>query len=205
MKAELEKKLSEIEEINQKPSELFDDNDTSGNKIYLFQTPSKKNAMAEKALSSRTPTSKQEKTPIKSLRVLVEKSDLPNTPTTSRKKLTPIPESSRTPRNQPRKRLNSNVYFSNNSESESVSEDEEYQPDGDNVDDDDDESEEEVEDHSNDDEEEEKNKSPKKLVKGSQARKTHVPITPCRRSSRNKIIYTDYVGPIVFLIYPPTR
>ncbi|XP_053977529.1 origin recognition complex subunit 2 [Hylaeus volcanicus] len=67
--------LENIEEIAQKPVELFSSNDVSGATLYGFQTPSKKNAMSEKANLCRTPvTSKKGKEliPIVSLERLNE-------------------------------------------------------------------------------------------------------------------------------------
>ncbi|XP_076300972.1 LOW QUALITY PROTEIN: origin recognition complex subunit 2-like [Lasioglossum baleicum] len=53
----LRKELNDIEETVQKPVELFSSNDVSGQTLYKFQTPSKKNAMTQKASLCRTPVS----------------------------------------------------------------------------------------------------------------------------------------------------
>ncbi|KAK0173106.1 hypothetical protein PV328_006349 [Microctonus aethiopoides] len=180
---DLEKQLEDIEEEIQKPSELFHDEDISGNRIYGFQTPSKKNAMVQKALSSRTPnTSKIISTPksIKPLRIVLEKiNTIPDTPNSARRKSVRIQELIKTRKRQ--------VHFS--SESESVSEDSEFMPSNSES------SENETEnENENDDEDEKKeNETPKKANKFMQMQKVLNPITPCRRGrSKNNIVYRDY-------------
>ncbi|KAF7995731.1 hypothetical protein HCN44_006838 [Aphidius gifuensis] len=196
LKEELENELKNIEEDTQKASELFlDEEDVSGNKIYGFQTPSKKNAMIQKALLSRTPTTTTTKIDPKITKiacVLTEKINIPpTTPKSSKKKLPKILEASKTPVRSTRS-SHPQIHFASDSD-ESISEDSEFIPTDEDDDDDDDDGDgdiksEEEKDHSNDDEPDE-NSSPKRKLLKNQL----VPITPCRRGrSRNKIIYNEY-------------
>lgn len=173
MKEELEKELEGVDEEVQKASVLFDDEDISGNKIYGFQTPVKKNAMTQKALQSRTPRTPSSGKNLMSVRVLAEKID----------QLSPTRKSKSSARVR---------FFS---ESESVSEDSEYVPSDDSADDDDIESE---EDHDESDAENDAgNVTPKKNK--AAAKKIQTPITPCRRGRpKNNIVYRDYVSCFYF-------
>ncbi|XP_015109849.1 origin recognition complex subunit 2 [Diachasma alloeum] len=181
IKEELEKELETIDEDVQKPKELFDDEDVSGNKMYGFQTPSRRNAMAQKALQSRTPV--RSATPkSRAVRILLDKID----PTTPPKSILSN-KSTRVPQTKKRQ-----VYFP--SDSESVSEDSEYVPS--NNEDDDDEEEEEgangTREDSQDDNEDSENETPRRNLKDFK-RKIPVPITPCRRGrSKNNITYQDF-------------
>ncbi|XP_057330504.1 origin recognition complex subunit 2 [Microplitis mediator] len=171
LKEELEKELEGVDEEVQKATVLFDDEDISGNKIYGFQTPVKKNAMTQKALQSRTPrTPSSSGKNLMSVRVLAEKID----------QLSPTRKS----------KSGARVRFF--SESESVSEDSEFVPSDDSADDDDDEIE-SAEDHDESDAENDAgNVTPKKSIKAA-AKKIQTPITPCRRGrSKSNIVYRDY-------------
>ncbi|XP_063990360.1 origin recognition complex subunit 2 [Diachasmimorpha longicaudata] len=184
-KEELERELETIEEDVQKPKELFDNDDISGTKIYGFQTPSRKNAMAQKALQSRTPA--RPATPeSRTVRVLVHKID----PTAPPKSILSN-NSTKDPRTMKRQ-----VYFPSDSESESVSEDSEYVPSN-NEDEEDDEEDEDKEGENgtaedSEDDNNSEDETPKKNLK-SFKRKVPVPITPCRRGrSKNNIAYQDF-------------
>ncbi|XP_011303033.1 origin recognition complex subunit 2 [Fopius arisanus] len=185
LKEELEKELETIEEDVQKPKELFDDEDVSGNKMYGFQTPSRKNGMAQKALQSRTPA-RSETPRSRAARVLLHKIDDDIVTKSPAAKSILVKNSTRIPEIKKRQ-----VYFP--SDSESVSEDSEYIPSNDEDDD------EEVEDEENEtaenslsDNENSDDGSPRILRKGLK-RKVPVPITPCRRGrSKNNIQYKDF-------------
>lgn len=56
--------------------ELFSKDDVSGKTLYKFQTPSKKNAMTEKANLYRTPVSSKKHTVKGEPRVFLERLDL---------------------------------------------------------------------------------------------------------------------------------
>ncbi|KAH0560842.1 origin recognition complex subunit 2 [Cotesia glomerata] len=170
---ELEKELAGIDEEVQRSTILFDDKDVSGNRIYGFQTPVKKNAMTEKAKQSqtlRTPASVSKN--LMSVRVLAEKID----------ELSPAKVRSAVKKRQ--------VHF--DSESESVTEGSEYEPS-------DSDDEEECNDgtidsdasNQSDVENNAGNVTPKKNQRV--AKKIQTPITPCRRGkSKNTIVYRDY-------------
>nr|XP_034193940.1 origin recognition complex subunit 2 isoform X2 [Osmia lignaria] len=115
--SKLRNELENVEEIVQKPVELFSNDDVSGKALYGFQTPNKKNAMAHKANLCSTPdSSKEEKLePI----IILEKLDLVgNIPSTinSKKFSAKIPVNRRSPSGL------------SSSESESVSDSTDYVP-----------------------------------------------------------------------------
>lgn len=56
--------------------ELFSDDDVSGKTLYGFQTPSKKNAMAQKANLCCTPLSSRKEKSHKDLKVVIERISL---------------------------------------------------------------------------------------------------------------------------------
>ncbi|XP_076242328.1 origin recognition complex subunit 2 isoform X2 [Calliopsis andreniformis] len=69
----MKKELESIEENIRKPVELFSNDDVSGKVLYKFQTPSKKNAMTQKANLCRTPVSTKKQTVVNEPRVLLER------------------------------------------------------------------------------------------------------------------------------------
>ncbi|CAG5087693.1 Similar to Orc2: Origin recognition complex subunit 2 (Drosophila melanogaster) [Cotesia congregata] len=174
VKKELEKELAGIDEEVQKSTILFDDKDVSGNCIYGFQTPVKKNAMTEKAKQSQTPrTPASVSKNLMSVRVLAEKID----------ELSPAKVRSAVKKRQD--------HF--DSESESVTEGSEYEPsdsDGEEECNDDDTIDSDASNQS-DVENNAVNVTPKKNQRV--AKKIQTPITPCRRGkSKNNIVYRDY-------------
>ncbi|XP_015604152.1 origin recognition complex subunit 2 [Cephus cinctus] len=123
LETELEKELENVEENVQKPSELFTDEDVSGTRMYQFQTPSKKDAMVQKAISCRnniTPSTPKFKP---KLQIIIEATKTPHHIRTKiKKQLASIN----------RKNIASGL---TSSESESVSEDSEFVPSDDETDD----------------------------------------------------------------------
>ena len=121
----MEQELQDIEANVQKPVELFSNDDVSGKTLYGFQTPSKKNAMTQKASLCCTPLSSRKQKSVNNLKLVLERislsqEDLSKTDDKNSRARVPV-----TP-----KRFVSRL-ISSESESESVSESDEYVPSGD--------------------------------------------------------------------------
>ncbi|XP_043601257.1 origin recognition complex subunit 2 [Bombus pyrosoma] len=114
----VENELRDVEENVQKPVELFSSDDVSGQALYKFQTPSRKDAMTKKAHLCRTPIND---VPLPIAKVVLEKINVCNKeqPKTSKKdqKISKIPVIQR--------KYESGL---TSSESESISESSDYHP-----------------------------------------------------------------------------
>ena len=114
----VEDELRNVEENVQKPVELFSNDDVSGQALYKFQTPSRKDAMTKKAHLCRTPIND---VPLPIAKVVLEKINVYNKeqPKTSKKdqKISKIPVIQR--------KYESGL---TSSESESISESSDYHP-----------------------------------------------------------------------------
>ena len=123
----LEQELQDVEANVQKPVELFSNDDVSGKALYGFQTPSKKNAMIQKASLCCTPLTSRKKKSLDDLKVVLERMSL------SQEELSKTDDkisSARAPFTP--KRFRSGL---TSSESESVSESDNYIPSGDDIED----------------------------------------------------------------------
>ncbi|XP_076651375.1 origin recognition complex subunit 2 [Halictus rubicundus] len=167
----LRKELDDIEETVRKPIELFSNNDVSGQTLYTFQTPSKRNAMTQKANLCRTPiSSKENMIPTVVLeRVEIRGVELPH---------------GRTKDTKVCRRFESGL---TSSESESISEPSDYMPSNEESSD---ESSESNKESSN---EEEDNSKPK-AIKHKIVFPSNLLSTPKKTSSRNKpaIVHKDF-------------
>lgn len=114
----VEDELRDVEENVQKPVELFSNDDVSGQALYKFQTPSRKDAMTKKAHLCRTPIND---IPLPIAKVVLENINVYNKeqPKTSKKdqKISKIPVIQR--------KYESGL---TSSESESISESSDYHP-----------------------------------------------------------------------------
>nr|XP_031842814.1 origin recognition complex subunit 2-like isoform X8 [Nomia melanderi] len=163
----LMKELNDIEETVQRPVELFCDDDVSGQTLYKFQTPVKKNAMTEKANLFSTPTSskKEELLP----KVVLERIEL---------------SSHSTGKGKIYKRIESGL---TSSESESISEPSDYVPT-------DDESSDESSESNNESNNEEEDDSNPKVLKNKIVLQSNLLSTPKRMGSKNKpaVFHKDF-------------
>ncbi|XP_048268380.1 origin recognition complex subunit 2 isoform X2 [Bombus terrestris] len=172
----VEDELRDIEENVQKPVELFSNDDVSGQALYKFQTPSRKDAMTKKAHLCRTPIND---VPLPIAKVVLEKINVYNKeqPKTSKKdqKISKIPVIQR--------KYESGL---TSSESESISESSDYHP----VEDTEETTDSEDVVSSNDEKDQMKTRNQKqKLISQS-----HLLNTPKRATRKNKpsIIHKDF-------------
>ncbi|KZC12422.1 Origin recognition complex subunit 2, partial [Dufourea novaeangliae] len=171
------KDLSDIEETVQKPVELFNNDDVSGQTLYKFQTPSKKNAMTQKANLCRTPLSSRKQTGLLP-KIVLERMDVQN------KELSKG-DNNNARVSQVRRRFEGRISAS---ESESISEPSDYVP---SEEESSDESSENNSDESNNDEED---NIKLKTLKHKIIFQSSLLSTPKKMSTRNKptVIYKDF-------------
>ncbi|KAG6795306.1 origin recognition complex subunit 2 isoform X1 [Apis mellifera caucasica] len=172
----IENELKDVEENIQKPVELFSNDDISGEALYKFQTPSKRNAMTQKAHLCRTPININT---LPTVKVVLERIDLNyKKQLKTFKKYQEVSKASVIPQK--------NRFELTSSESESISEPSDYIPSED--------SEDETNDSENIESSDEKDKEKIKFQRPKIILHSNLLSTPKRISKKNKpsIIHKDF-------------